>query len=63
LTTPAVLVAAGFLVPLVPGLASDHTLVDSARASMWGAAVLSVTVGGVDPSDLIMGFLRGGKGK
>lgn len=63
LATPAVLVAAGFLVPLVPGLASDHTLVDSARVYMWGAAVLSVTVGGVDPSDLIMSFLRGSKGK
>lgn len=59
----AVLVAAGFLVPLIPGVASSPSAVESTRVALWTAAALSMTVGGISPSDQIMGFLRGGGGK
>jgi hypothetical protein len=55
-----VLVVAGFLVPLLPGVASSTSAVESTRVALWTAAALSITVGGISPSDQIMGFLRGG---
>jgi len=58
----AVLGAAGYVLPLLPGVAISGSAVESVRTILWTAAVLSLTVGGINPADQVMSLLHGNSG-